>query len=175
LTIGAEIDLEFLASKDDVKSLADAVRSITPPYSETIFAAFSDKTNASGTLNMRIYDVPDGMTFFLYKLIQWADGFTPAAPYSNAAAWSGIFHGQPSPANLADFAPYTTGGQLFPLTAEWGDGAPEFRQNDTVFFQCNGGPVSTNITILLFGELRSLKVRHGISRQDLPVGKQRLK
>lgn len=174
IELEAEFDLGFELATSR-KALDRISKLLEKPYSEKVFAAFSGQTNGAGLAGFRVYDIPDGKTFFLYKLIQWADGYTPAAPFANVNAWSGLYHGQASPASLADFAPYNSGGQLFPLTAEYGDGAPEFRQNDNVYFQVIAGPANTNITVMLFGELRDLIIRRGINTQELPVTKQRLK
>jgi hypothetical protein len=152
-----------LATLDDMKEMHNQyLEAAKVPYYERVQYTQQGLTDATGNLGLRVYDVPDGKTFFLYKLIQWADGFTPAKIFASANGWTGIFHGnQPSAANLADFAPYTPGNQIFPLTAEYNEtAAPEFRQNDNLFFQVNAGPISTNISVLIFGELRDLRVRN---------------
>lgn len=157
-----EIDVDAQIGVD-VATKADIERMMRnrDPYIEKVFRPYSGLTDANGNLVLRVYDVEDGKAFSVGKIILWADGFTPASPYSNAAAWVGIFHGnQPSPANLADFAPYSPGGQIFPGTFEYGLlEAPEFKAPDNVTIGVFSGPPSTNITCLLFGELRSARIK----------------
>lgn len=175
VSVSADIELELATKGDLDDAIAGLKRDLNRPYRERVFAAYSGKTDGNGNVGIRVYDVPDGMTFFVRKLIQWADGFTPASAFASAAGWTGLFHGnQPSAVNLADYAPYLPGGQIFPLTAEYSDDVIEFRQNDNVFFNVFSGPVNTNVTVMLFGELRSLRVRNNDRDQSLPKarGKQ---
>lgn len=162
IALGADVEVD-IATSDDIRRIIREEKDIKT-YTERIVAIFSGVTDASGKASFKVYDIPDGMTFFLYKFIVWGDAHNPSTGgvYTNAAAWGGIFHGQPSPVNLADFwpVPEAANGQVLPFTKEFGDpSAPEFRQNDNVYFQLVGGPVAENITVLAFGELRALATR----------------
>lgn len=166
--LDAGVSLELATKQDIMRALRR-----NEPFVEKIQAGFSGQTDANGNLVMRVYDVTDGKEFSLFKALLIADGFTPASPYVNAAAWCGIYHGNPGNpgaigmGNLADFAPSSPGGQIFPSTFEYGSSqAPEFRAPDNVGFGLISGPPSTNITILLFGELRSITIR---ARPETPI------
>lgn len=138
-------------------------------YPDTRFALFGNgSTDGSGNLVMQVggaNEIPDGKTFFLYKLIQWADSYTPAAPYTGTTCSTYILRGNnsqggtPPVTQVADFAPNVGAGgtvQTFPLTAEYNSKtAPEFRANDSLYFQVVSGPVSKNIFIAAYGELLS--------------------
>jgi len=168
---GVELDAAIqlgLATKDDLKKMENnIVRNLNAPFFERVVAAFSGVSVAGApppALGFKVYDVPDGMKFVLTKFIAWGDAHTPASGgvYTNAASWAGLFHGQASAANLADFWPYpeASNAQVLPYTKEYGwDVGPEFRQNDNVFFQIVAPPATENITILLFGFLASLRSR----------------
>lgn len=169
LEVDANLGVD-LATKADVEALA---RLNAPPFVESVQRGYSQLTDGNGNLSMRVYDVEDGKFFALYKVLLFADGFTPASPFSGASAWLGIYHGNPGPlgqlgmANLADFAPSSPGGQLFPSTFEYGDAqAPKFKAPDNVGFGLVNGPANTNITVMLFGELRSITVR---ARPETPI------
>lgn len=162
IALGADVEVD-IATTDDIRRIIREESDIKT-YTERIVAIFSGVTDGTGKAAFRVFDVPDGMTFFLYKFIVWGDAHSPATGgvYTNAAAWAGIFHGQPSPVNLADFWPVAEAstGQVLPFSKEYGDpSAPEFRQNDNVYFQIIGGPVVENITVIAFGELRALAAR----------------
>lgn len=158
--IGVEAELiAKLATKDDLKKMRKKL--LERPYLKRFIAIGSGETDTNGNADFPIWNVPKNKTFFLYKAIIWADGYTPASAYSNAAAWLGIFHGPgQSPVNLADFAPYVSGSQIFPITFEWGTKeGPEFRGDDNPWLGVTKGPASTNVTALLFGELEDLTIR----------------
>lgn len=74
-------------------------------------------------------------------------------------AWAGIFHGLPSPVNIADFFPMpeASTGQVLPYLKEFnGFNAPLFMAPDNIVFQLVGGPVGENITCLCFGTLSEI-------------------
>lgn len=156
LDIAADIGVD-LATKADIEAL---LRREREPYINKVFRPFSQSTDGNGNLTERVYDVEDGKIFSASMIILWADGFTPAAPYVNVATWAGIFHGnQPAAANLADFAPLSPGGQVFPGVFKYGlHDSPEWKAPDNVTLGVFSGPPNTNVTCLLFGELRSIKI-----------------
>lgn len=159
LDLGVELDL--VTKKDLEREVNRAIHDLKAPYNEKIFKAGSGSTDSNGLANFPVWAIPAGKTFSIYKLILWADTYDPGHPFSAATAWAGIFHGNPTAAGIADFFPYTNNTQLFPFTTEYGDdAAPEFRNRDTVYFHCENGPVSKNITCMLFGQLKSLKIRN---------------
>lgn len=166
--VDAAIGLE-LATKADIEKLARR----ETPYRKKTVQGFSGITDATGKVAFRVYDIPDGMRFQLAKFIAWGDAHNPStgSVYSNAAAWCGLFHGVAAPVNLADFWPYPEAatGQVLPYTKEYSEfQAPEWRVPDNVVFQIVGGPVTENVTILLFGMLEELdqrKERNGRMRQ----------
>lgn len=166
--MGVDLELDLSASIGDIvrREMDAAIHPLFGPQSERIVAIFSGQVGAGGGVGFRVYDVPDGKTFMLYKYICWDDAKNPStgAVYSNAAAWCGIFHGIPGAANLADFwpKPEAATGQVLPFTWEFNDkNGPEFRQNDIVYFQGVGLPVGDNITLLIFGDLIDLAGRPG--------------
>lgn len=154
--VDAAVSLE-LATKADIVA---AIRAANP-YNRKIFAGQSAIVPASGVLQFRVYDVPDNYIFTLGKFIVWGDAHNPSSGgvYTNAAAWAGLFHGNPSPANLAEFWPKPEAStfQVYPYTYEYGDlPAPEFRPPDNVQFQGTGLQVGENITVMVFGSLKQV-------------------
>jgi hypothetical protein len=170
LDVGAKILLGLSGLRND---LASAAAKLERPFCRKVFNAFSGVVKADGTLQFKVWDVPDGMKFNLGKFIVWGDAHNPSTGgvYANAAAWAGLFHGAPGAANLADFWPYpeAASGQVLPYTREYGSlQAPEFRAPDNVFFYGTGFPVGENITVLLFGLMEETDITTKQNRRKRP-------
>ena len=155
--VDAGIALE-LASKTDLEGMFTKLGKKIDPYRRKILAGNSAIVPASGVVQFRVYDVPDNFVFTLGKFVVWGDAHNPSSGgiYTNAGAWGGLFHGNPSPANIAEFWPKPEAStfQILPYTYEYGAfQAPEWRPPDNVQFQGTGFPVGENITVLLFGLL----------------------
>lgn len=172
--LDASIDLDLMIRK----AVSDEMDRKLRPYSERIMIAFQGQVasvNGVQTARFRVFDVPDGMTFLLYKFIAWDDAHNPStgSVYTNAAAWCGIFHGIDSPATLADFWPKAEAstGQVLPFSWEYNDkNCPEFRQNDNVFFAGYGLENNHNISLLGWGDLIAMKGRPGAAVRSLMQG-----
>lgn len=175
--VDASVDLDLMIRR----AVRDEMNRDKKPYSERIMIGFQGQVALVGgvqTARFRVYDVPDGMTFLLYKFITWDDAHNPStgSVYTNAAAWCGIFHGIDSPATIADFWPKAEAstGQVLPFSWEYNDkNAPEFRQNDNVFFAGYGLESGHNISLLGWGDLISLKGRPGAAIRELVPYDQR--
>lgn len=153
VAVGGDFAIDLASKQDLAKMLKDS-----QPYRRKIMAGNSGIVNAQGIASFRVFDVPDNFIFSMGKFIAWGDAHAPntASVYTNAAAWGGLFHGQPGQANLAEFWPYpeASTGQVLPFTHEYGAlQAPEWRPPDNIYFQGVGLTVGENITILLFGLL----------------------
>ena len=111
----------------------------------------SGKTDANGNLDLQIYQNSMQRHFVVGRLVLWADGYTPAAPWSGANTWgtiqSGVGHG-----NFKDFFPYTAGASCLPNIADYsGINGLRFDKSEVVWLHLVGGPVSTNITARIYG------------------------
>jgi hypothetical protein len=164
-----ELDIEAaigvdLATKGDLMSMMEKLEE---RYRENIFAAFSGITNASGAVNFRVYDIPDGMQFYPSRYMIWSDAHNPSTGgcFESTTAWGGIYHGQPSPVNLADYFPPPSGGlaegaapNILPYYKEFNKhDAPEFQSPDNVAFALVNGPPTTNITCIMYGWLEEIR------------------
>jgi hypothetical protein len=153
MDVGLDV-IASLATKNDVKALAALVP--PDPFQARVQIGFDGVTNAAGNLTLRVYDVPDGKTFFLYKLIIWVAGINPGqTAVLGASPGVGIYHGQSGgTATLADWGPNNGGTFVLPCTFEYNSHtAPEFRAPDNIMVQLFNGPVSTNVVALGWGEL----------------------
>lgn len=113
------------------------------------------QTDGSGNLDVVVYRVPQGMQFITTRVNIEAVGFTPAAPYSNAAGWIGLMR---SPifgvGTLVDFIPNPplSNGPILPASIT--DGATEagvFRGGETVGLHIATGPATTDIYVRIQG------------------------
>ena len=153
VVVGADFGVDLMTKRDLERAIAKM-----NPYRRKILAAQSGIVKPDGTLQFRVYDVPDNFIFTLGKFIVWGDAHNPSSGgvYTNAAAWGGLFHGAAGAANLADFWPHPEAStfQVLPWTQDYGAlQAPEFRPPDNVVFSGVGFPAGENITVLLFGQL----------------------
>jgi hypothetical protein len=169
LDFAAELGID-LATKDDVMSMFDRLdrkKMDVGKYRQQIFAADSRITTAAGACGFRVYDVPDGMQFYPSRYIIWSDAHNPSTGgcFQSATCYGGIYHGIASPVNLADYFPPPSGGisesatpNIIPYYKEFNrHDSPEFQAPDNVFFGLVNGPVTTNVTCLLYGWLEELR------------------
>jgi hypothetical protein len=86
--------------------------------------AITGQTNASGNVDIALYQVPMGFEAQFTRINIEAVGFTPAVPYTNAAAWAAIYRGLAfGNGAILDFAPASPGGGIFP--GVWTDSATQ--------------------------------------------------
>jgi hypothetical protein len=169
LDVAAEIGVD-LATKADLETL---VRRLEEKYKQQILAADSRVTDATGKCGFRVYDIPDGMQFYPSRYIVWSDAHVPstAGCFQSTSCYGGIYHGLPSPINIADYFPPPSGGisesatpNIIPYYKEFNrHDSPEFQAPDNVYFSLINGPISTNVTCILYGWLEEL--REGRSAQ----------
>lgn len=171
LDVAAAIGVD-LATKGDIASLLEKVR--RDAYRENVFAADSRITDGTGRCRFRVYDVPDGMQFYPSRYIIWSDAHTPgtSACFQSTTCYGGIYHGIDSPVSLADYFPPPSGGlgeattpNIIPYYKEFNKhDSPEFQAPDNVFFSLFNGPVTTNITCILYGWLEEIEQGRKFSR-----------
>lgn len=154
LDVSAEI-VASLGSRLD--QLQAAIERLQRPYCRSILAAKGGAVSAGGAVQFAVFDVPDKMKFTLRKFILWGDNHNPStgSVYNNPAAWCGLFHGQPSNVNLADFFPYpeAANGQVIPYTKEYARDIIVWESPDNVQFSGVGLPAGENVTCFVFGDL----------------------
>lgn len=137
---GAELEIP---SAEDI---AAAIRPLlAEPELRTMRGAKSGATDSAGALSdLIVYTVPPGWDFSLNRLLIEADGYTPAAPWVNAAGYIQLVRS----GEVVDFV--TLGGAVaggIPmLLADSDDTAHLFRNGQTVGLRIVGGPTSTVIT-----------------------------
>lgn len=140
------------------KAIADLEQAIkAPKLVQDVDAIATANTNGSGNVVFPIYTVGQGFRFELGRLLINADGYTPAAPYSNASFWLGIFTssdpaGTPAIGQMIDFLPTTAGAQGIPDVADY-DPAQILRTGQTLVCRIVTGPASTRITARYQGRL----------------------
>lgn len=111
----------------------------------------SAQTDANGNLTMIVYQNTIQRNLVIGRIMVWADGYTPAAPYSNAASWFAIQAGHGS-GNLKDYGPYSPGAPFMPNIADYsGINGLRFSKSEPIIFALHSGPASTNITVRIFG------------------------
>jgi hypothetical protein len=162
--LGIDVGIDLVTKADLQDELKKFRHDLSEPYKQRLSGVGNSAISpASGPFNLRVYDVPDGKTLLVTRFIVWGDLHTPGSGaggvYSAAGAWGGIFHGNQSPVNLADFWPDPSGSSavVLPYTRDYGwDNALEFRQVDNVTLQITVPPANENITCLLYGWLVDL-------------------
>jgi|SRR5882672_8856878 len=145
-----------LAKLDDVKKVVSEVNKYR-------YVAWNQnaniKTDVNGNASFAIGDVlPVGKRLRIYRILIWADGYTPGAAYVNAATWVGIFDapGQ-GIESLIDVSPETDGAQVFPSIATYNKhNAPMTVGGKQLFVGVFSGPPSTNVSVFMRGELTAL-------------------
>lgn len=119
------------------------------------------QTAADGSATIGIYQVAAGDEARLHRLtgnaLNPSTGlsYTPAAVYTNAAAYvklfeaegnSGVTTGDLGHTGLMDFGPPTSGGPLFPFNFEWSfEQAPFVRGPNWYTLRLVSGPASTTV------------------------------
>lgn len=157
--IDADIDLA-LGTKA-VQNLKDEKegKDFGKTYDYRVIKAKSAITDNNGNAQWTIADIEDGKSFFPYRIMLWSDAHNPGNAFAAASAYLGLYHGQPSAVNLADYWPKVAGGQLFPMMDSYSTSSgPEFRLNDNPLALLHAGPANTNITVIMFGELRDVTI-----------------
>lgn len=180
LDLAAEIGVDLATKADIEKALEKIGRS---KYRQQILAADSRVTNAAGAVGFRVFDVPDGMLFYPSRYVVWSDAHNPSTGgcFQSVSCWGGIYHGIASPINLADYFPPPSGGlgeattpNIIPYYKTFnGHDTPEFQAPDNVYFGLVNGPVTTNITCILYGWLEEIRQGRRFPRPSrLAKGKQ---
>ncbi len=148
-----EAQVQTLAAA--ILNLEQAIRS--PRIVQHVDNVQAATTNSSGNVVFPVYTVGQGFEFHLQRLLIESDGYTPAAPYSNASFWLGIFTssdpaGTPGQGQMIDFLPTTAGAQGIPDVADY-DPAQILRTGQTLVCRIVTGPTSKRITARYQGTL----------------------
>lgn len=164
LDVAAAIGVD-LATKGDIESFVK--KYAEEKYRQQILAAFSGITDGTGKVGFKVYDVPDGMLFYPSRYMIWSDAHNPSTGgcFQSTSCYGGIYHGIASPVNLADYFPPPSGGlgeattpNIIPYYKEFNrHDSPEFQAPDNVYFGLFNGPVTTNITCILYGWLEEIR------------------
>jgi hypothetical protein len=73
------------------------------------------QTDNNGNLDLKIFQVPQGYNFSAVRVNVEAAGFTPASPFSSAAAWIALIRGTAfTVGSILDFGPATPGSAIIP-------------------------------------------------------------
>jgi hypothetical protein len=111
--------------------------------------------DASGNGVIKAYTVPQGMNFNLHRVVIDVEGFTPGAPFTNAAGWIDVNRG----GDRQDFLPLAaTVGGIPAVWAQSGDAAIRYRNGESVEISINGGPASRDARAKIQGTLKPLTV-----------------
>lgn len=118
-------------------------------------------TDGSGNLTMPVYEVGAGFLLSVRRIVVECNTFvggtkyTPAAPYSAATFWLGVFQSQ-NPLNVAqgsllDFAPTLAGAQGIPNVAAYDEDAMFIQGQHYLVVQLTSGPSLANVTVRMQG------------------------
>lgn len=155
VTLEGGVQVDLATTKDVQTALSNR------PYRERVEFGKDGVTDSNGQLLLAsVLDVPDGKTFFLYKLILWVAGFDAGnVPTLGSKPWMGLYHGnQFAAANLADYAPANNATFSLPATFEYNSHtAPEFRSPDNLSVGIYHAIANTNMLVKVWGELQSVR------------------
>lgn len=106
------------------------------------------QSNAAGALAFEVWKNNQDQVFDITRCLVVSDTTTPAAPYTNAAAYLWFSFGAPNsftPASVFDFAPKVAGQQLIPYANNFSkDTDPLLHPNETISLV---GVVAANVNI----------------------------
>lgn len=153
VAVAAELDL---ATKGDIESLhRSALHKHESSRMLRLDAPFSGVTDNTGALNLRIYQNAPQRRAVIGRVMIWAQGYTPVAPFSGTGFWYGIF-GDPnqSPGSLRDFQPYQNATAYLPNVAAYSDkDCPVFGIGEDIYLAMVAGPASKTIFGRVIGVL----------------------
>ena len=157
LSPNAELDL--LTQEELDQSLTAAIErflsghnrrpgTIREPVAVELDASGNTAIGPKSPIGVPLYKVPAGYRFALHRLSIKADGFTFAAPFTNAAGFlelqrSGL---------MVDGLPLTSPGLPLVFTTGTADSIV-YDNNQTVDLLISGGPASTAVQLVLQGTL----------------------
>ena len=119
----------------------------TKDYAEDVRPEENGKTDANGHALIEVYTVPPGMKLRVVRIVFKADGFTFAAPWVNAAGYFNVLrNGQ-----VVDGGPLAAG--IPTVGTDSSSAGPRYRNGEVVAIEVFGGPLSTNLTVLVEGDL----------------------
>jgi hypothetical protein len=122
---------------------------------KTVVAKATDSTDATGALQMAIYQVPQGFQFYLTRWNVEGGAFTPGAPFSSATANIQIINGRNFGVGaIMDFLPNppAANGNILPASNTDGlEAACLFRGGEWISLMIRSGPVSTAIIARIQG------------------------
>lgn len=125
---------------------ADAVRD---SHIRNVIEATSGETDTNGNLDLRLFQVPQGHHFKATRVNIEAAGFTPASPFSNAAAWIALIRGAIfSPGSILDFGPSSSGGSILPsIFSTSSNHAPALNGGEILTLHLVGSATLANVGI----------------------------
>lgn len=145
LVAGSEIDA---LTEDELRQvLHEFTERFETEHADRARPSLQVATDANGVAQIDVYTVPLGMDFRLNFVHVSLDGYSYASMYKSAAGRLSILrNGQELDGfNLAAGIPNTW--------AEGASSAPHFRNGETVTIRITGGPASTNLGVLIEGDL----------------------
>ena len=124
-------------------------------YAERINWTYAFKTDGSGNYQGSVYDVRFGykLTPIRLTIADPSGTYTPASPYSNAAAWIGLFADDTGFTVLSDFGPTVAGGPIIPGMFAYSEDAGMICRS-FLGFRIVTGPASVPLVVNGIGILR---------------------
>lgn len=109
-------------------------------------------TDSNGNMELLVYQNVTQRNLSIGRIIIWADGYTPAAPFSGAGYLAIVTNLGQNMGTTKDYAPYSQGGSWLPNVASYGGlNALHFRMNENIVLLVKSGPPNTNITCMISG------------------------
>jgi len=124
-------------------------------YAERVTWAYPIRLDGSGNYTGSGYDVRFGykLTPLRIAIVDASGVYTPASPYTNAAAWIGLYQDDTGPGSMVDFGPGVAGGPIIPGVFMYSeDGGPICRVQLGVTIRT--GPANASLVINGLGVLR---------------------
>lgn len=114
-----------------------------------VIEATSGETDASGNLDLKVFQVPQGYHFTITRVNVEGAGFTPASPFSAASAWIALIRGALfAPGSILDFGPASSGGVILPSIFSTSDNhAPALNGGEILTLHVVGSATLANIGI----------------------------
>jgi hypothetical protein len=147
-TLKAGAELDVLTPDEAREIVLDMLERAREQQETPERAGASGRTDGAGALALRVYAVPLGREFSLHRLVVDAEGFTPGAPFTNAAGYIDIRRS----GVRVDFVNLSVG--IPALALDGNDTAIRFRNGEEVEIVIAGGPASTNVRAEIQGMLR---------------------
>jgi len=129
-------------------------------HKREVYEQVSGTTDASGNLDLPLFQCPQGYNFAATRVNIEGGAFTPASGFSNANAWLALIRGLKfGVGSILDFGPAAAGGVIIPSIFSTSDShAPRISGGEWITLHIVGtaGFANTSVWVRTQGRLESL-------------------